>query len=71
LAVAAGGTYVVSYRAPKGQYAADLNAFAQAMTVGPLTVPASGAVYTYGTGFRATALRTTTGWMCCSVLTCR
>ena len=53
VAVAAGTTYVVSYRAPNGRYSVDEGGFTNARTVGPLTAPASGSsggngVYTYG-----------------------
>jgi len=51
VAITAGTTYVASYRAPNGQYSADLNAFSAALTASTLQVPASGANYTYGSGF--------------------
>jgi len=50
--VVAGTTYVVSYLAPQGHYAATPNAFTADTTVGPLTVPAVGnGRYQYGGGF--------------------
>ncbi len=49
IAVTAGTTYTASYLAPGGGYAADAGALASAVTNGPLTVPASGGVYAYGT----------------------
>lgn len=42
ISVSAGTTYVASYYAPAGRYAVTDSAFAQAVTVGPLTVPATG-----------------------------
>ena len=49
LALTAGTTYVASYRAPVGHYAADSGYFTTSRTVGPLTAPATGnGVYTYG-----------------------
>jgi hypothetical protein len=50
--VTAGTTYVVSYYAPQGHYAATANAFTADRTVGPLTIPAVGnGRYRYGGGF--------------------
>jgi hypothetical protein len=56
VAVQPGAAYVVSYYAPAGHYAYDLNYFTQAWTSGPLTAPASTAaqgngLYRYGGGF--------------------
>jgi methionine-rich copper-binding protein CopC len=49
VALTAGTTYVASYRAPVGHYAADNDYFTTSRTVGPLTAPATGnGVYTYG-----------------------
>ncbi len=42
ISISAGTTYVASYYAPAGRYAVTNSAFAQAVTVGPLTVPATG-----------------------------
>ncbi|WP_461476591.1 DUF4082 domain-containing protein [Microbacterium sp. HJ5] len=46
-----GVTYVASYVAPQGHYAATAGAFSAAYSRGPLAVPASGAVFTYSGGF--------------------
>ena len=46
-----GVTYVASYVAPQGHYAATAGAFAAAYSRGPLSVPGSGAVFTYSGGF--------------------
>jgi hypothetical protein len=48
VAVAAGATYVASYAAGGGHYAATQGGLSSAVTSGPLTVPASGGVYAYG-----------------------
>ncbi|WP_404435877.1 DUF4082 domain-containing protein [Microbacterium aerolatum] len=48
--VTAGTTYVASYTAPVGGYAVTGGGFANAYSRGPLTVPAAGAVFTYGGG---------------------
>jgi hypothetical protein len=51
IAVTAGTTYVVSYYAPVGRYAAAPGYFATPRTVGPLTAPSgSNGVYRYGAG---------------------
>ena len=51
VAVTAGATYVVSYYAPSGRYAATPQFFSTARTVGPLTAPSgNNGVYRYGTG---------------------
>lgn len=49
--VSPGRTYVVSYRAPAGGYAVTPGRFTAATEKGPLTVPASGGSFTYGTGY--------------------
>ncbi|WP_426594476.1 DUF4082 domain-containing protein [Cellulomonas sp. McL0617] len=49
--VAPGTTYVISYYAPQGHYAATSSYFVADRTVGPLTVPAAGnGRYGYGAG---------------------
>ena len=51
IAVTAGTTYVVSYYAPVGRYAASPGYFATPRTVGPLTAPSgNNGVYRYGAG---------------------
>lgn len=47
--VTAGTTYVASYFAPNGEYAALSKGLSEAVTYGPLTAQASGGVYTYAT----------------------
>lgn len=42
--------YIASYTAPKGRYSAEEYGLAQSRTSGPLTLPANGGVYAYGTG---------------------
>lgn len=49
VSIAAGTTYVISYFAPHGQYAADANGLASAITNSNLTALASGGVFAYGT----------------------
>ncbi|PJI94099.1 Ig-like domain-containing protein [Luteimicrobium subarcticum] len=50
--VTAGTTYVASYLAPQGGYAATSGYFSAARTVGPLTAPGGeNGVYVYGGGF--------------------
>jgi hypothetical protein len=44
VSITAGTTYVASYFAPNGHYALSGNAFASAVTNGPLTAPASGSL---------------------------
>ena len=50
VAVDAGATYVASYRAPKGQYSADVEYFDEAQSDGTVTFPEGAGVYTYRTG---------------------
>ncbi|PYI68358.1 hypothetical protein CVV68_05965 [Arthrobacter livingstonensis] len=45
-----GQKYVASYIAPRGRYSADDHGLDNAKTNGPLTIPAGGGVYAYGTG---------------------
>ncbi len=49
--VSARVSYVVSYRAPSGGYAATTNGLAAAVDAPPLHTAARAAVYTYGSGF--------------------
>jgi methionine-rich copper-binding protein CopC len=69
LAISAGTTYVVSYVAPNGHYAADGAYFAGGSTdVGPLHALASGAsggngVYLYGGGFPTNTYNATNYWV--------
>ena len=69
VSVVAGTTYVISYHAPSGHYAADLNYFATARTNGPLTALADGTdgpsgSYRYGTvAFPNTAFQKTNYWV--------
>ncbi|MFE6735653.1 DUF4082 domain-containing protein [Microbacterium sp. NPDC057650] len=51
VSVKSGQTYVASYTAPQGGYSSSAGQFTAAFTRGPLTVPASGAVYTYADAF--------------------
>jgi hypothetical protein len=46
----AGRSYTASYLAPTGRYAADEHGLDAALVSGPLTIPAGGGVYAYGTG---------------------
>jgi hypothetical protein len=46
--VTVGATYTVSYHTNTGHYALTLNGFASPYSRGPLSVPAGGAVYSYG-----------------------
>jgi hypothetical protein len=48
VAITAGVTYIASYFAPKGHYAADLNGLASPLNSGPIHVAAGGGVYQYG-----------------------
>ena len=49
--VTAGTTYVASYRAPDGHYSADSGGLSGVVDAAPLHTVATGAVYTYGSGF--------------------
>lgn len=51
VAVTAGQTYTASYYTTVGRYAVTVGAFASPLVRGPLTVPANGGAYVYGTGF--------------------
>jgi hypothetical protein len=48
IAVTAGTTYVASYFAPNGHFSVNRNYFPSAYSNGPLTVPANGGVFIYG-----------------------
>ncbi|MFI2487801.1 DUF4082 domain-containing protein [Promicromonospora kroppenstedtii] len=61
--VTAGTTYVVSYLAPQGRYAAGQGYFAQARTVGPLTAPVDAGRYAYGGGFPQYSWLSTGYWV--------
>ena len=50
VAVTAGTTYVASYHTNTGHYAVNRSFFTSPFISGPLTVPASGGVYSYGAG---------------------
>ncbi|APW59888.1 DUF4082 domain-containing protein [Paludisphaera borealis] len=65
VAIAANTVYVVSYLAPGGRYAADGGYFASAYTSGPLSVPANGGVYKYGSagGFPSQSWNATNYWV--------
>ena len=56
-----GTTYVASYLAPQGHYAATAGGFSAAYARGPLAVPASGAVFTYSSGFPSSTSTTDYG----------
>ena len=62
VAVTANTTYIASYRAPVGGYAATVNGLASPVNSGPLHTLAGGAVYTYGTGF-PTSTSSTNYWV--------
>ncbi|WP_198663865.1 DUF4082 domain-containing protein [Jiangella endophytica] len=49
--VTAGQTYTASYYTSVGRYAVSSSGLATSITRGPLTVPANGGAYVYGTGF--------------------
>ncbi len=58
--VTAGQTYVASYNAPRGRYAAAGSFFTSTYTRGDLTVPVNGGVYRYGaTAFPASTYNAT------------
>ncbi len=65
VAVSSGVTYVASYHAPNGHYAADSNYFASALTNGPLQAPANtNGVYQYGAGgFPSNTYAATNYWV--------
>ena len=50
VAITAGATYVAGYHSNSGHYAVSRSYFSAPYTSGPLTVPAGGGVYSYGTG---------------------
>ncbi|WP_438354516.1 DUF4082 domain-containing protein [Microbacterium sp. CJ88] len=50
VALQPGVTYIASYVAPQGRYAATAAGYAASYARGPLTVPANGAVFTYAAG---------------------
>ena len=50
VAITAGTTYMASYHTNSGHYSADANYFASPLDSGLLNVPASGGVYSYGSG---------------------
>ncbi|MEX0679333.1 MAG: DUF4082 domain-containing protein, partial [Pirellulales bacterium] len=50
VAVTAGTTYVASYHTNSGHYSVNRSYFNSPYTSGPLTVPANGGVYGYGSG---------------------
>jgi hypothetical protein len=58
-----GSTYVASYLAPQGHYAADAGYFAQTRTAGPLTAPADAGRYVYGDGFPRYTYGSTNYWV--------
>jgi hypothetical protein len=49
VSVTAGSTYIASYRTSVGNYSTTVGAFAATTSRGPLTVPAEGGTYNYGT----------------------
>jgi hypothetical protein len=49
--IAAGVEYRASYSTPRGRYAADLGALAEAVVVAPLSTVSVGGVYVYGAGY--------------------
>ena len=70
VAVNAGTTYIASYLAPNGHYAADYNGLASTTVSGPLTAPADGSgggngLYRYGTSlaFPNASYRATQYWV--------
>ncbi|WP_167402632.1 N,N-dimethylformamidase beta subunit family domain-containing protein [Micromonospora viridifaciens] len=65
ITVRAGSTYVASYRAPNGHYAAELHFFAMDWSRGPLTARSGGnGVYRYGSdGFPTSTFADTNYWV--------
>ncbi len=70
VSITAGTTYIASYEAPVGEYSADANYFANALTNGPLTAPSSAAsggngVYAYGSAnpFPSSTFNATNYWV--------
>ncbi len=61
VSVQPGIEYVASYVAPNGAYSATPGAFGSAYTRGPLSVPASGGVFTYSQGFPSSTSSTDYG----------
>jgi hypothetical protein len=58
-----GATYTVTYYTNTGHYAMNLNGYASAVTRGPLTVPAGGSVYRYGSTEFPTATSNHNYWV--------
>ncbi len=56
--ITAGQTYIASYWAPNGHYAATGGTFADPFANGPLSVPSGGAVYGYTNGFPSSTSNT-------------
>jgi hypothetical protein len=64
VAVTAGTTYVVSYFAPNGHYAADGSFFTSPWSNGPLTAPGSNnGLFKYGGGFPTDTWQATNYWV--------
>jgi VCBS repeat-containing protein len=63
VAVSAGNTYVASYYAPNGGYAANTGYFTSAVSNGPLTALASNGVYLYGGGYPSNVGNGTNYWV--------
>ncbi|WP_207211750.1 DUF4082 domain-containing protein [Promicromonospora panici] len=63
VAITAGTTYVVSYLAPQGGYAAGAGYFAQQRVIGPLTTPVDAGRYVYGGGFPQYSWQSTGYWV--------
>ncbi|WP_204003155.1 DUF4082 domain-containing protein [Virgisporangium aurantiacum] len=61
--VTVGATYTVSYHTNTGHYALTLNGFASPYSRGPLSVPAGGAVYSYGSTVWPTASSNHNYWV--------
>jgi len=58
-----GATYTVTYYTNVGFYSMNLNGYASAVTRGPLTVPAGGSVYRYGSTEFPTATSNHNYWV--------